>query len=71
MRALYEYKFIQVPAARGVAVKPGDTFAACKEVIAKAALEGWRLVQVVTPINEKTGVFSPNCYEIILERETP
>lgn len=62
----YAYKFVTVPRQRGG--RPGDSFAACKQVIADAAQEGWRLVQVVTPFNEKMGISFPMGYEVIFER---
>lgn len=30
---------------------------------------GRRLKQIVTPCDEKLGVFAPKCYQIVLERE--
>lgn len=65
----YEYKFIEVKMHSGFKVKPGDTFEECKSVILSEAEEGWRLKQVVTPVNEKLGMNSPSCYQIIFERE--
>lgn len=64
-----EYKFVEVPRACGVKVQNGDTFAACKQIITENAANGWRLVQVVTPFNEKTGIYSATGYQIIFERE--
>lgn len=65
----YEYKFIEVPVKSGFKVKAGDTFEACKELIVSEAEHGWRLKQVVTPFNEKMGVYGTLGYEIIFERE--
>lgn len=65
----YEYKFVKVDIKSGLKTKAGDTFEECKKVIVSEAEQGWRLKQVVTPINEKSGVNSPLCYEIIFERE--
>ena len=31
--------------------------------------QGWRLIQIVTPFDEKTGVFTSKCYQIIFEKE--
>lgn len=67
----YEYKFVEVPRARGAKAQNGDTFAACKQIITENAANGWRLQQVVTPFNEKTGIYSVTCYQIIFERERP
>ena len=51
-------------------VKSGDTFEECKQVIKTEAEQGWRLKQVVTPIDEKAGIFVPTiAYQIIFERE--
>lgn len=65
----YEYKFVEILRKSGLNVKGGDTFEACKQVIMAEAEQGWRLKQVVTPINEKAGVHTPYCYQIIFERE--
>lgn len=67
----YEYDFVEVPAKGGFKVKGGATFEACKEVIRDRAKEGWRLVQVVTPFNEKSGLYAPWCYQLIFERPAP
>lgn len=65
----YEYKFVEIPRKNGMKVMTGETFEECKQVIIAEAEEGWRLKQVVTPFNEKTGVFVSYCYQIIFERE--
>jgi len=65
----YEYKFVEVLRKNGFKVKPGETFEACKQVIMEEAEQGWRLKQIVTPFNEKAGVYAPYSYQIILERE--
>ena len=65
----YEYKFVEVPRINGIKVKTGDTFEECKKVILLEAENGWRLKQIVTPFNERTGIFTSNCYQIIFERE--
>ena len=65
----YEYKFVEVSAQRGLKAKTGDTFEACKEVIAAQTEAGWRLKQVVVPFNEKTGVYGATGYQIIFEKE--
>lgn len=65
----YEYKFVEVPIRGGLRVKPGDSFQDCKEVVLQGAREGWRLVQIVTPFNEKMGVAGAFCYQVVLERE--
>lgn len=65
----YEYKFVEIPRIGGFKVKTGDTFEECKKVILSEAENGWQLKQIVTPFNEKTGIFTSNCYQIIFERE--
>lgn len=65
----YEYKFVEIQREAGLKVKVGDTFEKCKQVITEEAKQGWKLQQVVTPFNEKTGVDTPYCYQIIFERE--
>ena len=62
----YEYKFVEVKKQAGLA---GITFEECKKVINLEAEQGWRLKQIVTPINEKSGVNTPVCYQIIFVRE--
>lgn len=65
----YEYKFVEVKVQKDLKIKSGTTFEECKKVIISEAEQGWRLKQVVTPINEKSGVNSPLCYQIIFEKE--
>ncbi len=62
----YEYKFVEVKKQMGLT---GITFEECKKVIISEAECGWRLKQIVTPINEKSGVNTPVYYQIIFERE--
>lgn len=65
----YEYKFVEVPMKSGLKVKPGDTFEECKKIIVSEAENGWRLKQIVTPFNEKIGVYGAFGYQIIFEKE--
>ena len=65
----YEYKFVEIQRKTGLKAKTGETFEECKQVIVAEAEQGWRLKQVVTPFDEKTGVFVSHCYQIIFERE--
>lgn len=65
----FEYKFVEIPRKAGMKVKTGETFEECKKVIMSEAERGWRLKQVVTPFDEKKGVFVSDCYQIIFERE--
>ena len=65
----YAYKFVDVSRKGGMKDKIGDTFEECKQVIMAEAEQGWRLKQIVTPFNEKTGLFVSYCYQIIFERE--
>lgn len=66
---MYEYRFINVPVGKSFKAKRGDSFEKCKEIIVEEAKNGWRLKQIVTPINEKTGVNITYAYEIIFERK--
>ena len=65
---MYQYQFIEVPLRNGFKVKAGDTFEECKTIIQSEAQKGWRLVQVVTPFNEKMGVYGAAGYQIIMEK---
>jgi hypothetical protein len=66
----YEYKFVHVQIKHGFKVKSGDTFEEAKKVIESEANKGWRLKQVVVPLNEKAGVYGWSTgYEIIFEKE--
>ena len=65
----YDYKFVEIPRNVGMKGKVGDAFEECKKVILEEAESGWRLKQVVTPFNEKTGLFVSHCYQIIFERK--
>ena len=55
---------------KGFKTKLGEGFDRCKEIIIEEAANGWRLKQVVIPANEKTGIPSPYCYQIIFEKST-
>jgi len=66
---MYEYKFIEVPLKGSFRAKTGDTFEECKNIINEEAQNGWRLKQVIIPANEKLGVLSAYCYQIIFEKE--
>lgn len=69
---MYEYKFIKVPLKKGWNIKTGDTFEECKNTIQEEAKNGWRLKQVIVPVNENTGIApyaASYCYQIIFEKE--
>lgn len=66
----YEYKFVEVKLKSGLRVKTGATFEECKKVILAESKQGWRLKQVVTPINEKVAAGGALGYQVIFERET-
>ncbi|GAA0713887.1 hypothetical protein GCM10008904_28690 [Paraclostridium ghonii] len=69
---MYEYKFIEVSIKRGFKVKTGDNFEKCKNIIQQEAKSGWRLKQVITPVDENTGIspYSTSyCYQIVFEKE--
>ncbi len=63
----YEYKFVVVPLIK-FKTELGTTFERCQEIIIEEADNGWRLKQVVIPANERTGVVSPYCYQIVFEK---
>lgn len=66
---MYEYKFIEVQLKTGLKSKTGDSFEECKNIIIEEAKNGWRLKQIVMPANEKTGIYTVYCYQIIFEKE--
>ncbi|MDO4535202.1 MAG: DUF4177 domain-containing protein [Clostridium perfringens] len=66
---MYEYKFIEVPLDKAFRAKIGSSFENCKEIIINESKNGLRLKQIITPVNEKTGIYMPYCYEIIFEKE--
>lgn len=66
---MYEYKFIEVQLKTGLKSKTGDSFEECKNIIIEEAKNGWRLKQIVMPANEKTGMYTVYCYQIIFEKE--
>lgn len=67
---MYEYKIIEVPIEREkLFPKTGESFKKCEAVIMQEASNGWRLIQVVIPPNEKFGTMSAYAYQIIFERE--
>lgn len=65
----YEYKFIAVPMKNGLKTKSGESFEECKKIIIAESEDGWRFKQIVTPFNEKIGVYGAMGYQIIFERE--
>ena len=66
---MYEYKFINVPVDKSFKCKREGSFEKCKDIIKEEAKNGWRLKQIVTPINEKSGLTITYAYEIIFERK--
>lgn len=66
----YEYKFVEVSAKNNLRTKPGESFEECKKIILEEAEKGWQLKQVVTPFNEKLGVYGAMGYQIIFEEES-
>jgi hypothetical protein len=66
---MYQYTSVNVPLRRSFWDDKGDTFQDCMAVINEHANDGWRLVQVVIPANEKTGVAAAFAYEIIFEKK--
>lgn len=44
-------------------------FIASLGTIISEAEQGWRLKQIVTPFDEKLGVFVSKCYQVVFERE--
>lgn len=65
----YAYKFVEVPRVGGLKAKTGDTFEECKKVILSEAEQVWRLKQIVTPFDEKAGVYHATCYQVVFEKE--
>lgn len=65
---MYEYKNVKVDANIKFSSKQGEIIDQCMQQINEHAKQGWRLVQIVTPINEKSWL-TPYGYEIIFERE--
>lgn len=66
---MYEYTCVELPIKREFETNRGDTFKVCMETIHRYAKDGWRLVQIVIPANEKTGVMAAYAYEIIFEKQ--
>lgn len=64
----YEYKFVEVPVKKTIKATPGEGFEACKSIITEEAKNGWRLKQVVTPFDEKMGVYMAIGYQIVFEK---
>ncbi|MDQ0148648.1 DUF4177 domain-containing protein [Eubacterium multiforme] len=66
---MYEYKFVKIPFEHFLNSKKDEGFDRCKKVIVDESKDGWRLKQVFIPANEKTGIFTAYCYEVIFERK--
>lgn len=65
---MYEYKFVQVPIKRFSSKSAlHQAIQECQQVVKSQANEGWRLVQIFTPVGE--GLLVADHYEIILEKE--
>ena len=65
MEQKYEYKFIRL--GKGFVAPRGDAMELCRDTVEKYAKEGWRLVQIFSPI---FGIYGwSRYYEVILEKE--
>jgi len=66
---MYEYKFVKVQIKTHFTTRKAvDTSTdEIRKVIVDHAKEGWRLVQVYTPMGQ--GMITGNNYEIIFEKE--
>lgn len=62
---MYKYKFVRIDNVGKV--KSG--FEECRKEIEKNANEGWRFIQVVMLPNEKLGLYRPDSFELIFERD--
>lgn len=62
---MYEYKFVRIDEVGKI--KSG--FEKCREEIEKNAKDGWRFIQVIMLPNDKLGLYHPDAFEIIFERE--
>lgn len=65
---MYEYQSIEVPIQRGFYAQKGGTFHKCMEIVKEQAKQGWKLVQIIAPVNEKSGTISVYAYEIVFEK---
>jgi hypothetical protein len=65
---VYEYLFVQIPIKKFASkTSLNQTMQECQQTIHSYAHEGWRLVQIFTPVGE--GLLVADHYEIILEKE--
>lgn len=60
-----KYKYIEIPVVEGLGAESSDAFEQCKETIDREAERGWRLKQIVMPLEGKGGKH----YRIILEKK--
>lgn len=65
---MYEYKNVTLTSKIKLSSKQGEIIEQCMDIINEQAKQGWRLVQILTPINEKSWMV-PYGYEIIFERQ--
>ncbi|MDD5795034.1 MAG: DUF4177 domain-containing protein [Clostridiales bacterium] len=65
---MYKYEFVDVETGNNLRETKDTGFEKCKSIINQYAEQGWRLVQVVTPYNEKMGIMRPFKYTIIFEK---
>lgn len=65
----FDYKFVEVPFDGNIKNGNGETLARCKEIIMSEAAEGWRLIQIISPLGEKKLLSGDSSYEIVLEKE--
>lgn len=65
---MYKYEFVDVETQNSLKDSKDKGFEKCKSIINQYAEEGWRLVQIVEPYNEKMGVMRPFKYTIVFEK---
>jgi hypothetical protein len=62
---MFEYEFIQIPIGKSKkSLKEAE--AIYQEIVRTKGREGWRLVQIFTPVGE--GLLVPDHYDVIFER---
>lgn len=66
---MYSYEFVDVRISNGIKETKDNNIKECEEIIKDKASQGYRLVQIIPVPNEKWGVYSPQYYKIILEKE--
>lgn len=65
---MYTYEFVDVVISNGIRQSKDNNIKECEDIINQKAKEGYSLVQILPVAIEKSGLYSPQYYKIIFEK---